>query len=77
MGRLLSYLVVEGPHDIEFVGRFLKIGGLSRIKQLADLDAAFARLVPRDFPHRGDLLKRVRLPPPPPIAPPLTEGDGA
>jgi len=62
MGRRLSYLVVEGPHDIEFVGRFLKIGGLSRVKQLAGLDAAFARLVPTDFPHQGDLLKRVPVP---------------
>ena len=62
MERLISYLVVEGPHDVEFVGRFLKISTLNRVKRLEDLDPRFLRLVPKDFPHQGDLLKRVPVP---------------
>lgn len=56
-----SYLVVEGPHDVEFVARMLP-RGFSRVHRLADLDAGLHPLVPTKFPHRGDLLKRVPVP---------------
>jgi len=26
-----GYLVVEGPHDVNFIGRFLKLKGFSRV----------------------------------------------
>ena len=62
MARRISYLVVEGPHDVEFVGRFLKLGGIKRVRLFEELDPQMERLVPRDFPHGGDLLARVPVP---------------
>ncbi|AMV19856.1 DUF3226 domain-containing protein [Planctomyces sp. SH-PL14] len=57
-----GYLVVEGPHDVEFVYRLLRPFGLQRVKQLDDLDEKFHGLVPRSFPHDGDLQKRMPVP---------------
>lgn len=58
-----SYLVVEGPHDVEFVGRLLKPLGFGRTKKLSELDLFWVPLVPRNFPADGeDLLKRMPIP---------------
>lgn len=64
MTRRLGYLVVEGPHDVEFSIRLIqsRAASLSRIKKIEDLDETFQRLVPDKFPHGGDLLKRVPVP---------------
>lgn len=56
------YLVVEGPHDVELVGRLLKPHGFERVKRFEKLAAYWDRLVPKSFPHRGDLLRRVPVP---------------
>lgn len=60
--RKLGYLVVEGPHDVEFCYRLLSVAGLSRVQLLKDLDKDLEELVPRSFPHGGDLQKRVPVP---------------
>lgn len=57
-----SYLIVEGPHDVAFVGRFLKLAGMSAIKNISELDSFWKRLVPEKFPHGGHLLDRVPVP---------------
>jgi hypothetical protein len=57
-----GYVAVEGPHDLAFIGRLLKLHGLDRVKMLADLDPFWRVLVPRSYPHRDDLLKRVPVP---------------
>ena len=57
-----SYLVVEGPHDVEFVGRFLRLAGMSQVKQFSHLDPFWGPLVPREFPPDDDLLKRMPVP---------------
>ena len=57
-----AYFVVEGPHDVEVVGRLLALHGLERVKWLADLDKFWTRLVPRTFPHQGDLMRRIPVP---------------
>lgn len=57
-----GYLAVEGPHDLAFVGRLLKLHDLDRVKKLSELDPFFRPLVPRVFPHQDDLLKRVPVP---------------
>lgn len=64
MTRRLGYLVVEGPHDVEFSIRLIKSRepSLSRIQKIDDLDEGFKKLVPDKFPHGGDLLKRVPVP---------------
>jgi hypothetical protein len=57
-----GYLVVEGPHDVEFAYRLLSPFGLSRVQYEKDLDPFFSLLVPRTFPYDGDLQKRVPVP---------------
>jgi hypothetical protein len=58
-----GYLVVEGPHDVEFVARILKPYGFNRIKLKSNLDPFWDDLVPDRFPPDGeDLLKRVPVP---------------
>ena len=56
------YLVVEGPHDVAFVGRFLKLAGMSAIRRFSELDSFWEPLIPRRFPPDDDLLKRVSVP---------------
>jgi hypothetical protein len=61
--RKLGYLVVEGPHDVEFACRLLKDRAkLTRVSQESELEPIFQSLVPNKFPHDGDLLKRVPVP---------------
>src|SRR4051794_33484788 len=57
-----GYLVVEGPHDVEFVYRLLSPYGLKRIQFETVLDVFFHPLIPRTFPPDGDLQKRVPVP---------------
>jgi ABC-type transporter Mla MlaB component len=56
------YFVTEGPHDVEALGRLLSTLGAKRVKNISDLDPFWVRLVPRTFPHEGDLLRRVPVP---------------
>jgi hypothetical protein len=57
-----GYLVVEGPHDVEFVYRLLSPFGMSRVRLEKDLDPFFVPLIPRDYPPDGDLQKRMPIP---------------
>jgi len=57
-----GYLVVEGPHDIEFVYRLLSPFGLKRVRLESELDPFFSPLIPRQFPPDGDLQKRMPIP---------------
>jgi hypothetical protein len=57
-----AYLVVEGPHDVEFVGRLLKPYQFKRVNLAAKLDAYWLPLVPTKFPYGGDLSMRVPVP---------------
>lgn len=60
--RKYGYLVVEGPHDVEFVYRLLTPFGLRRVQLVEHLAKTLRPLVPRTFPHGGDLQKRVPVP---------------
>lgn len=57
-----SYLVVEGPHDVAFVGKVLREHGFSRTQLYSSLDNYWRELVPKTYPHRDDLLARVPVP---------------
>lgn len=59
---IFGYLAVEGPHDVEFVCRLLKPYGFDRVKSKSKLNEFFHGLIPKDFPHNDDLLKRVPVP---------------
>lgn len=60
--RKYGYLVVEGPHDVEFVYRLLSPFGLKRVRFERDLDDILRPLIPRDYPPGGDLQKRMSVP---------------
>lgn len=63
MVRRLGYLVVEGPHDVEFAIRLIRSTvHLERVRDIKLLDETLQGLVPDKFPHGGDLLKRVPVP---------------
>ena len=57
-------LVLEGPHDLEFVGRYLrKIFGFKRVEHAAELsDTVIVNLIPRQYPPGGNILRRVPVP---------------
>jgi hypothetical protein len=59
------YFAVEGPHDVEFVGRFLKLHGLKRVQHKPRLAPFWEPLLPTSWPSppgSTDLLKRVPVP---------------
>lgn len=59
------YFAVEGPHDVEFVGRFLKLHGLKRVQHKPQLAPFWSPLLPTSWPSppgSTDLLKRVPVP---------------
>ncbi len=56
------YFVVEGPHEIEVLGRLLGRRGLRRVRLLDELDKQFHALVPTIYPADGDILRRVATP---------------
>lgn len=70
----LSYFVVEGPHDQWVLARVLGARGAKVVRSIERegragavppepvLDPAWERLVPRTYPHQGDLLARVPHP---------------
>lgn len=60
--RKYGYLVVEGPHDVEFAYRLLSPFGMERVQFENDLDPFFAPLIPRQYPPKGDLQKRMSTP---------------
>jgi hypothetical protein len=59
-----GYMVVEGPHDIEFIARLLRPHGFRRIQYLQDLDPFWRQgnIIPSKFPYNDDLLMRVPVP---------------
>lgn len=61
--RKHGLLLVEGPHDTEFIACLLKPHGLHRVQLKPDLEPFWDILVPKQFPADGeDLLKRVPVP---------------
>ncbi len=59
------YFAVEGPHDVEFVARFLKLQGLKRVQHKPLLATFWGALLPTTWPSplgSTDLLKRVPVP---------------
>lgn len=58
-----GYLVVEGHHEIEFIGKILKANlSTKRITKLVDLPEFWHQIIPKVFPVMGDLLKRPPVP---------------
>ncbi len=62
MARRLSYIAVEGPQDVEFIGRLLRHGGFAHAKMKVEVDAAFTPLTDLRFPVGDDLTRRMPVP---------------
>ena len=62
MPRRLSYIAVEGPQDVEFIGRLLKHGDFTWVKMKVEVDAAFTPLTELRFPVGDDLTRRMPVP---------------
>jgi len=61
--RKYGYLVVEGPHDVEFAYRLLSPLGVKRIQFKKDLDKFFYNLIPESYPlEDDDIQKRMPIP---------------
>ncbi|MGN7479621.1 DUF3226 domain-containing protein [Solibacillus silvestris] len=56
------YLIVEGVHDTAAIGRFLKEKNIVLQRNIEQIDPYWERLIPRSFPFKGDLLKRMPVP---------------
>lgn len=57
-----GYLVVEGPHDVAFIGRLLRRSGFTRIRMVDDLVPLWRPFTEVDYPYKGDLLRRIPVP---------------
>ena len=57
-----AYIATEGPHDVAFLAELLRPWGLKRLTRLNEVDAFWDPLIPKTFPHKGDLLARVPVP---------------
>lgn len=55
-------LVVEGPHDVAFVGRLLHPYGLTQVERKSDLSNEWFGLIPDKFPHGDNLVGPVPIP---------------
>jgi hypothetical protein len=63
MTRRQVLLIVEGPHDEAFAAAILRRQAkLSPITQLEELEPFWRPLVPKSFPHKGELRTRVPVP---------------
>jgi hypothetical protein len=57
-----GYLIVEGHHDAEVIGRLLRRKKLIHVTMISRLDQYWKPMIPREFPPNGDLMKRVPTP---------------
>ncbi|WP_037285458.1 DUF3226 domain-containing protein [Saccharibacillus sacchari] len=56
------YIITEGPHDVELIGKILKMNGVRRVQLLKKLEDYWIDMIPKNYPPDGDLMKRVPVP---------------
>lgn len=57
-----AYFVVEGPHDVEAIGRVLKQYEFEKVKNLSELHEMWLSMIPRQYPPDGNIVKRIPIP---------------
>lgn len=57
-----SYIIVEGQHDLEVIGKILSFNSIERVRESIKVDSFWQKLIPKNFPPDGDLMKRVPVP---------------
>lgn len=45
------FVLVEGPHDAEFMARLLSLRGFEQRKKLSEIDSRFHKMFPRSYPQ--------------------------
>ena len=50
----VTFLLVEGPHDAEFMARLLKLRGFEQRTAVSDIPDIYRRLIPRDYPAKDE-----------------------
>ncbi len=46
----ITFLLVEGPHDAEFMARLLKLRGFEQRKTVSAIPDLYRKLIPKDYP---------------------------
>lgn len=67
MAENITFLLVEGPHDAEFVARLLKLRDFEQRKTISSIPELYRKLIPKDYPARDDNGKEVPLTDPHPV----------
>lgn len=63
----ITFLLVEGPHDAEFMARLLAMRGFSQKKKVSEIPDIYRRLIPKDYPAMNEKGKEAPLTDPHPV----------
>lgn len=63
----ITFLLVEGPHDAEFMARLLKLRGFEQRKTVSGIPERYQKLIPKDYPAKNEKGKEVPLTDPHPV----------
>jgi len=63
----ITFLLVEGPHDAEFMARLLNLHGFEQRKTVSAIPELYRKLIPKDYPAKNEKGKEVPLTDPHPV----------
>jgi hypothetical protein len=64
----VTFLLVEGPHDAEFMARFLILRGFEQRKTVSAIPELYRKLIPKDYPAKDENGREAALTDPHPVA---------
>ncbi len=67
MPACITFLLVEGPHDAEFLARLLKLRGFEQRKTVSAIPELYRKLIPKDYPAKDENGREVPLTDPHPV----------
>lgn len=67
MPAKITFLLVEGPHDAEFMARLLKLRGFEQKKTVSTIPEIYQKLIPKDYPAKDENGKEALLTDPHPV----------
>lgn len=67
MPAKVTLLLVEGPHDAEFMARLLNLSGFEQRKTVSAIPELYRILIPKDYPAKNEKGKEVPLTDPHPV----------
>jgi hypothetical protein len=63
----ITFLLVEGPHDAEFMARLLKLRDFEQRKTVSSIPEIYRKLIPKDYPAEDENGNEVPLTDPHPV----------